>query len=453
MRGIIPLLGAVAIIVGAILVIENPFAGGGSDTEAPTDPVVVIDAPEGPGQAEGEPLVSKEELAALLATTESKEETPTAVSQDEASVVPTPEAEKTAPTPTSEPRVADGPQAAEVAGIHAWINSQPLKISELRGKVVLVDFWTYTCVNCIRTFPYLKLWHAKYADDGLVILGVHTPEFKFEEKLDNVRQAVKENGIGWAVALDNNYGTWRAYKNRYWPAKYLVDKDGVVRYTHFGEGAYNETELKIRELLTEAGADLSVLDSELPDRQRLDPAYTRDVSVRPTRELYAGWERGYQDAAFGSGGYVGNPEYYRNPDTITNYEDAGEHSSHLLYLQGPWYNSGESLRHGRDTTDFEDYMALRFSAKSVNAVIKPLGDGDGPFKVLVTLDGEYLTDSTKGEDVVVEDDGRSFVYVDMPRMYSLIIAPSYGTYDLKLSSNSSDFALFAFTFGLYETGV
>ena len=98
-------------------------------------------------------------------------------------------------------------------------------------------------------------------------------------------------------------------------------------------------------------------------------------------------------------------------------------------------------------------MALRFSAKSVNAVIKPLGDGDGPFKVLVTLDGEYLTDSTKGEDVVVEDDGRSFVYVDMPRMYSLIIAPSYGTYDLKLSSNSSDFALFAFTFGLYETGV
>ena len=117
-----------------------------------------------------------------------------------------------------------------------------------------MDFWTYTCINCIRTLPYLKEWHAKYADDGLVILGVHTPEFKFEEKLENVRQAVKDIGIGWAVGLDNDYATWDAYKNRYWPAIYLIDKDGIIRYTRVGEGAYAETESKIRELLKESGA-------------------------------------------------------------------------------------------------------------------------------------------------------------------------------------------------------
>ncbi len=134
-----------------------------------------------------------------------------------------------------EPRKpAPGPQAAEVEGIAAWINSDPLTIEELEGKVVLVDFWTYTCINCIRTFPYLKLWHSRYADDGLVILGIHTPEFEFEKDYENVVQATRDNGIIWPVAQDNDYVTWKNYGNRFWPAKYLIDQDGVVRYTHFG---------------------------------------------------------------------------------------------------------------------------------------------------------------------------------------------------------------------------
>ena len=115
-------------------------------------------------------------------------------------------------------RRAPGPQAAEVEGIAAWINSDPLTIEELQGKVVLVDFWTYTCINCIRTFPYLKLWHSRYADDGLVILGIHTPEFEFEKDYDNVVQATRDNGIIWPVAQDNDYVTWKNYSNRYWPA-------------------------------------------------------------------------------------------------------------------------------------------------------------------------------------------------------------------------------------------
>ena len=413
----------VAVIVAAILAIERPFGGGSS--KGVSDEPVVVDAPEGL-------ILSEEELEALA--------------------TPEPEVEQATPTSTPETKVAEGPVAPEVTGIHAWINSQPLMISDLKGKVVLVDFWTYTCVNCIRTFPFLKLWHAKYADDGLVILGVHAPEFKFEEKLENVRGAVKEYGIGWPVALDNDMTTWKAYRNRFWPAKYLIDKDGVIRYTHFGEGAYAETEERIRDLLEETGADLSQLDAGLPEDQSLDPSFLSSRSGRITRELYAGWERGYSDARL-SGGYVGHREYYFAPDELVTYEDPPDHSGDFIYLQGPWFNGPESLKHGQRTNDYEDYLFLRFSAKSANAVIRPEGEGPGDFKVLVTLDGKYLGDTNKGDDVVIEEDGRSFIYVDEPRMYSIIQASSYGTYDLKLSSNSLQFAIFAFTFGVYESGV
>ena len=385
---------------------------------------------------------------------QSAEETAEAQDIETSTSAVTEVSEETSAVPTSSPaaKVAEGPVAPELRGIVGWVNSEPLLIQELKGKVVLVDFWTYTCVNCIRTFPYLKLWHAKYADDGLVILGVHTPEFDFEKKTENVRNAVDEYGLDWAVAQDNDYATWNAYQNRYWPAKYLIDKDGIIRYTHFGEGAYTETEEKIRELLEEAGADLVELNPELPNNQPLDPAYSSDRTARITRELYGGWERGYPQVMFG-GGYVANEEYYDQGDTVVTYADEEEHKRDLIYLQGDWLNSRESLTHGRETTDFEDHIALNFSAKTVNAVIKPEGEDSEPFKVLVTLDGQFLDESTKGADVVIEEDGRTFLYVDEPRLYAIINAPSYGSYELKLSSNSPHFALFAFTFGIYVSGV
>ena len=374
---------AVILIAVAILINCKPNDIDKSSEGASEDSVVVIDAPEGAGPEVGGPDISEEELAALLATSEPVEGTPTPMPQvsgevetrepSETTPTATPaespsagigaEAEAATPTPTREPKIAEGPLAPELTGVTAWINSQPLKISDLRGKVTLVDFWTYTCVNCIRTFPYLKVWHAKYADDGLVILGVHTPEFTFERKLENVRQAVKKHGIGWAVALDNDYATWGAYENRYWPAKYLIDKDGVIRYTHFGEGAYTGTESKIRELLEEAGADLTVLDSGLPNDQVLDPGFLKDPSARPTRELYAGWERGFSDILSGSRGYVGDRRYWDDQDTVVDYEAPDNLREHLIYLQGPWYNGTESLRHARETSGYEDYLALRFSAQ------------------------------------------------------------------------------------------
>ncbi|KVN37527.1 thioredoxin [Burkholderia stagnalis] len=154
---------------------------------------------------------------------------------------------------TIPPMVESGAQAPELAGIERWHNSAPLKLSELRGKVVLVDFWTYSCINCIHTIPYVNEWYRKYRDQGLVVIGVHTPEYPFERDARNVADALGRFGIRYPVAQDNRYDTWNAYGNRYWPALYLVDANGRVVYTRFGEGQYEKTEAAIREALAQAG--------------------------------------------------------------------------------------------------------------------------------------------------------------------------------------------------------
>jgi thiol-disulfide isomerase/thioredoxin len=142
-------------------------------------------------------------------------------------------------------------QAPEFAGISTWLNSEAMSIQKLRGRVVLVDFWTFDCINCINTLPFVKSWHDKYKDQGLVVVGVHTPEYAHERSTDNVKAALKRFDIRYPVAQDNRYATWTAYSNRYWPAAYLINKKGEIVYTHFGEGKYQETEATIRALLAE----------------------------------------------------------------------------------------------------------------------------------------------------------------------------------------------------------
>lgn len=339
-----------------------------------------------------------------------------------------------------------GGNAPEFQGIDNWINSDPLTMEQLKGKVVLIDFWTYTCVNCIRTLPYLKEWHAKYAAKGLVIVGVHSPEFEFEKVTENVVQSMNAFGLEYPVAQDNDFRTWRAYSNRAWPAKYLVDKDGVIRYKHFGEGAYRETERQIRQLLQAAGADLSQIrtnDSLEPRPDRA--ARARNLGDRLTRELYGGYRRNNTR----SGIYFAQEEYYDGPDRVVDYVDPGDYKNHHIYLQGPWINGQEELRHARVTEGYEDYIAIRFSATSVNVVIDP-GDS-GPFEVQVTMDGRPLQAEEAGIDVVLAD-GRSFIRVDEGRMYQLVALPEYESHDLRLSSQSDNFSMFAFTFGAYEQG-
>jgi thiol-disulfide isomerase/thioredoxin len=146
----------------------------------------------------------------------------------------------------------EGP-APPLDGAVQWLNSQPLSLQSLRGKVVIVDFWTYSCINCLHTLPYVKAWEAKYRDKGLVVIGVHAPEFAFERNIGNVKQAIKRLGVVYPVAIDNNFAIWKAFNNEYWPAHYFIDAKGHVRYTHFGEGAYAKSEQVIQQLLREAG--------------------------------------------------------------------------------------------------------------------------------------------------------------------------------------------------------
>ncbi|MDA0264074.1 MAG: redoxin domain-containing protein [Chloroflexi bacterium] len=342
-----------------------------------------------------------------------------------------------------------GNLAPEFGGIAAWINGGPLTLEELRGKVVLIDFWTYTCINCIRTFPFLKQWNSRYEDDGLVIVGVHSPEFDFEKEYDNVVEAVQTDALDWTMAQDNDFTTWRRYSNRFWPAKYLIDKDGVVRYTHFGEGAYSETEAVIRELLAEANPDFLAEELDLPEDQALDPGFLAARDAEVTRELYAGYKRGESDLLYGRGGYVQQAEYFENKNKISEFVIPGNLVPHNLYFQGSWYVGPESSTHGVVTESYEDYLAVVYSATEVNAVLT--SDSGEPYKVRVTVGGEYLTEDNRGSDVMIGDDGESYLWVTSPTLYNVVSNPSYVQREtLKMASNSPDFGLFAFTFGVYE---
>ena len=344
-----------------------------------------------------------------------------------------------------------GDLAPKFGGIEAWINGGPLTMEELRGQVVLIDFWTYTCINCIRTFPFLKQWNSRYADDGLVIVGVHSPEFEFEKDYDNVVEATQNEALAWTMAQDNDFVTWRRYNNRFWPAKYLIDKDSVIRYTHFGEGGYAETEDLIRELLAEADPNFLANNLPLPEDQTVDPAFliARDAEV--TRELYSGYERGEKDLLFGRGGYVQQMQYFDSKDQIANFSITEDQQPHKIYFEGAWHVGPESSTHGRMTESFEDYLALVYSATSVNAVLT--SDSGEPYKVRITVDDEYLTDFNKGSDIIIGDDGESYLWVTSPSLYNVISNDSYvRRQNLKMASNSPDFGLFAFTFGVYDTG-
>lgn len=332
----------------------------------------------------------------------------------------------------------------EFEGLGPWINSAPFTLHEKRGNVVLVDFWTYTCVNCIRTFPYLKEWHKKYSDNGLVIVGVHTPEFAFEKIYENVETAVTEFGIEYAVAQDNERQTWQRFNNRYWPAKYLLDKNGVIQYQHFGEGGYEETESFIRGLLRQAGYDVSTI----APLSRGVESHLESHNRNQTRELYAGTNRNYR-ANFLYPPYVGNEEYFTDLGSPSwnkkiFFEDPGDREKGLFYIHGLWDREAEYLKHGRKTSNYIDYVRLRISASEVNVV---LGAGIETYKVIVTLEGEPLEVSEAGSDIQFSEEGDSFLLVDRSRMFSLVELESFQTKELKLSSNSKDFSIYSFTFG------
>jgi thiol-disulfide isomerase/thioredoxin len=340
---------------------------------------------------------------------------------------PTPAA---TPRPDVRPTGAPAPAAPEVRGISAWINSEPLTLVSLRGKVVLVDFWAFSCINCIRTVPYLRDWHAKYSPRGLVVLGLHAPEFDFERSEANVREAVVRQGITWPVGLDNDFATWNAYGNRYWPRKYLIDREGLVRYDRIGEGGYADTEQWIRRLLEEAGAKVD----DIPMGAAGDPASSSAV----TRELYAG-------SAWSGGGYLGNPPASTSGN-IGTFEDGGSRSDGKIYLDGQWEVRRDSVRSVASGIDTDAYVAIRYTAATVNAVAQADAIGS-PVRVVVTLAGLPLPEAMRGDDVLVDERGATYFDVGEARLYNVVRGESVVTRDLELRVRLEGFSLYTFTFG------
>jgi len=324
----------------------------------------------------------------------------------------------------------------EQAKVHApdlvggyWVNGEPVSMPAQKGKVVLIDFWDYTCVNCIRTLPYVAEWHRRYVDKGLVVVGVHAPEFSFGKELDGVSAAIEDLGIEYPVVMDNGLAIWQAYANRYWPAKYLVDREGYVRYYHFGEGNYRETEEVVQGLLREIDSEVELPEPMSPVRDSDGPGA---VCYRVTPELYLGFQRGQ----------IGNPTGYV-PSSSNTYKDPGMHAEGYVYLSGDWRADEEYVMkpYGSET---ESAVAIRYMSKEVNLVMNPLLGS--ACRAYLTQDEAPLAKEDAGEDVKFEDDGRAYVEVDKPRMYRLIDNREIGTHDLTLSTTSPGLALYAFTF-------
>lgn len=321
--------------------------------------------------------------------------------------------------------------APELEGGLTWINSSPLRLADLRGKVVLLNFFEYSCVNCLRTFPYLKEWQKRYADAGLVMIGVHTPQYGFSMDPQNVYAAVARLGLSYPVVVDSDFHIAEAYQNKFWPRTFLIDKEGLIRFDHTGEGAYPETELKIQQLLREI------------DPARAFPAVMQPVHDfdRPgancypiTPELYLGQLRGELHSP--STTLTNDLAFYQLPDTI---------EPNKVYAHGEWSNQSEYLRHTRDTDELEDFILVPYHAVEVNVVMKA---EDVYWKqVFIQRDGEWLPKSIAGHDVQYDEDGRSFAKVNQARMYNLIKDQPYGSHELRLYVTGKGLSVYSFSFG------
>jgi len=292
----------------------------------------------------------------------------------------------------------DSRPAPEFSGISAWLNSPPLTMESLRGKVVLVQFWTYSCINCLRTLPYVTRWHEQYKDKGLVVVGVHTPEFAFEKERANVETAIKRLGIHYPVAQDNQYRTWRAFGNQYWPAAYLIDRSGTIVATQFGEGGYQQMEIAIARLVG--------------DRAPIAPTRDPDLSAVATPEMYLGSEK--NDGAIVETQDAGRGERtYALPDNFPPNRFA---------LSGAWNVTDDRATSSADG----DEILLRFNAPKVNLVA-----------------GSLLQQTLS---VIVDGAPQPPVTVDGSRLYSLYSGAS-GEHVLRLKAPKAGLSAYSFTFG------
>jgi thiol-disulfide isomerase/thioredoxin len=310
----------------------------------------------------------------------------------------------------------------------AWLNTaQPVIIRQQPRQVTLVDFWDYSCINCLHTLPYLREWHRRYQPLGLVIVGVHTPEFGFGQHPDNVRRAVAELAIPYPVAIDDGHATWNAYANRAWPAKYLVDAQGKVRAFHYGEGEYLPMEREIQVLLRELHPNQAFPQPMSPVRPQDEPGA---LCYPVTPELYLGCRRGR----------LGNPEPYRAGQTV-NFTLPRPLRPDEVALLGQWRCGDECV----ETVDSaESRILLQYRAAAVNLVME--ASGSQPIEVLVLKEDAPLPQSDWGEDVRLNDQDLPAVSVQEPRLYRLVRRHRQDDAQLTLICRSPGLAAYAFTF-------
>lgn len=326
------------------------------------------------------------------------------------------------------------PLALEIVKPAGFINTedgQPITIQEYIGeKVILLDIWTYSCINCIRTMPYLRAWYETYADEGLLIIGIHSPEFDFEKDIENVRDAVAANGVTWPVVLDNDKGTWNAYGNRYWPRKYLIDIDGFVVYDHIGEGAYEETEAKIREALVER-AEVLGERTGLADNAQPTNVEALDLMNPRTPEIYLG---AWRNELLGNGQQLIQGSFsFSVPPKV----DAS-----TLYLGGEWdvaYEYAANTAGGAT-------IVLPYQASKVFMVLAP-SDPKTPVKARVLLDEQPITEADADEDVIFGD-GDPYILIDADRMYRIVeTAGGWGKHLFELIIDEPGLEAYTFAFG------
>lgn len=311
-------------------------------------------------------------------------------------------------------------------GATAWVNSQPLSTQDLRGKVVLVDFWTYTCINWRRTMPYLRAWAEKYQDNGLVVVGVHTPEFSFEKNLDNVRRAAKEERVDYPIAVDSDYAIWNAFDNHYWPALYFIDAQGHVRHHQFGEGDYDRAEQVIQQLLTEAGQ--TNFDRTLVKVDAQGAEVAADWKTLATPETYIGYANAERFASPG-GKVRDRSQTYATPEQL---------KLNTWALAGDW----TMTREFSVANKANGKVTFRFHARDVHLVMGPASRGS-TLRYRVTIDGK-----PPGASHGVDVDAQGLGTLDQPRMYQLIRQTgAIADRQVEIEFLDPGAQLFAFTFG------
>ncbi len=314
--------------------------------------------------------------------------------------------------------------APDIIGIAHYLNTTPEELErEIEGKVVLYDIWTYSCINCIRTLPYITAWDDKYADQGLLILGIHSPEFEFEKDPENVKMAIEKHGINYPVVLDNDMETWKAFENRYWPRKYIADHEGYIRYDHIGEGAYQETEKIIQQLLDERSKALGI---QMASAAPLVDIEEFEHTMFRTPELYFGYYFAQNR------NQLGNDEGFQ-PNKVVKYSEPGNIDLHKFYLTGEWLNHEDSMELVSDVGSIK----LLYNAKEVNIVT------ENSAELEILLDGQPLDSKYSGSDITLANT----LTVSEPDLYNIINSEASGTHTMEIQVSGKGFQIFTFTFG------